>query len=86
MDDLMKDAPYWKSSLKSMSRKKYESIAAVGSSCGSDSKESSCNAGDACSIPGFGRSPGEGISTHSSILTWKIPWTVAAAMCSHTLF
>ena len=27
---------------------------------GSDSKESSCNAGDLGSIPGLGRSPGEG--------------------------
>ena len=27
---------------------------------GSDSKESTCNAGDLCSIPGLGRSPGEG--------------------------
>ena len=27
---------------------------------GSDSKESACNAGDLSSIPGFGRSPGEG--------------------------
>ena len=30
---------------------------------------------DAGSIPGSGRSPGEGMSTHSSILTWRIPWT-----------
>ena len=28
--------------------------------CGSDSKESACNAGDPGSIPGSGRSPGEG--------------------------
>ena len=27
---------------------------------GSDSKESACNAGDTSSIPGLGRSPGEG--------------------------
>ena len=27
---------------------------------GSDSKESACNAGDLCSIPGLGKSPGEG--------------------------
>ena len=27
---------------------------------GSDSKESACNAGDPGSIPGLGRSPGEG--------------------------
>ena len=79
-------------------------------------KESVCNAGDPGSIPGSGRTPGEGIgyplqyswtslvvqlvknppamretwvqslgwedplekgkATHSSILAWKIPWTV----------
>ena len=37
--------------------------------CGSDSKESSCYVGDLGSIPGLGRSPGEGI------LAWRIPWT-----------
>ena len=26
-------------------------------------------------IPGLGRSPGEGMATHSSILPWRIPWT-----------
>ena len=26
-------------------------------------------------IPGSGRSPGEGMATHSSILAWEIPWT-----------
>ena len=31
-------------------------------------KESACNAGDPSSIPGLGRSPGEGKATHSSIL------------------
>ena len=79
-------------------------------------KESTCNAGDPSSIPGSGRSPGEGIgyplqyfwaslvaqlvknppemqetwvrslgwedplekgkAAHSSILAWRIPWTV----------
>ena len=29
---------------------------------GSDSKEFTCNAGDLCSVPGLGRSPGEGNS------------------------
>ena len=32
-------------------------------------------AGDAPSIPRLGRSPGEGDTIHSSILTWKIQWT-----------
>ena len=40
----------------------------------SDGKESACNAGDPGLIPGLGRSPGEGMAIHSSILVWKIPW------------
>ena len=43
---------------------------------GSAGKESTCNAGDLGLIPGLGRSPGEKKATHSSILTWRIPWTV----------
>ena len=31
-----------------------------GFSCGSSGKESACNAGDLGSIPGLGKSPGEG--------------------------
>jgi len=41
-------------------------------------QESACNArdpGNTGSIPGLGRSPGEGMETHSSILAWKMPWT-----------
>ena len=30
--------------------------------------------GDTGSIPGSGRSSGEGSGTHSNILTWRIPW------------
>ena len=33
------------------------------------------NAGDASLIPGMGRSFGEEMATHSSILSWKTPWT-----------
>ena len=42
---------------------------------GSDSKASTCSVGDPSSIPGLGRSPGEGMATHSSTLAWKIQWT-----------
>ena len=42
---------------------------------GSEWKESACNAGDLGSIPGLGRSPGEGNGTHSSILAWRVSWT-----------
>ena len=38
-------------------------------------KNISANAGDAGSIPGSGRSPGEGNGNHCSILVWEIPWT-----------
>ena len=88
----------------------------VGTSNRSVGKESTCNTGDSSSIPGSGRSAGEGIgyplqyswaslvaqlvknllamwetcirslgwedplekgkATHSSILAWRIPWTV----------
>ena len=47
----------------------------LGFPCGSAGKESACNAGDLGSIPGLGRSPGEGKGYHSSILAWKISWT-----------
>ena len=46
---------------------------------GSDSKEFACNAGDLGLIPGSGRSPGEEMTTHSSILTWRIPWIESLA-------
>ena len=39
--------------------------------------ESTCNTGvtrEVGLIPPLGRSPGEGMETHSSILAWKIPW------------
>ena len=42
---------------------------------GSVGKEFACNAGDPSLIPGWGRSPGEGMATHSSILARRIPWT-----------
>ena len=41
-------------------------------------KESAYDAGDPGDvglIPGWGRSPGGGHATHSSILAWRIPWT-----------
>ena len=32
------------------------------------------DAGDMGSVPGLGRSPGEGMATHASILAWRISW------------
>ena len=42
---------------------------------GSDGKEFAFNAGDLGSIPGLGRSPGEGNGNPLQILAWRIPWT-----------
>ena len=39
----------------------------------SDRIESACNVGDPCLIPGLGRSPKEGMATHSSVFAWRIP-------------
>ena len=41
-------------------------------------KNPPANAGDirdVASIPGWGRYPGGGMATHSSILAWRTPWT-----------
>ena len=42
---------------------------------GSDSKESTCNAGDLGSIPGWADALEKEMATPSSILAWRIPWT-----------
>ena len=39
------------------------------------SKASAYNSGDPGSIPGLGRSPGEGNGNPLHILAWEIPWT-----------
>ena len=36
-------------------------------------KEYACNVGELSSIPGLGRPLEEGMTTHSSILAWRIP-------------
>ena len=44
---------------------------------GSDGKASACNAGDPGSIPGLGRSPGEGNGTplqHTCLENPMVPW------------
>ena len=47
----------------------------MGFTCGSVVKNLPANAGDVGLIPGMGRSPGEGMATHSSFLAWEILWT-----------
>ena len=46
-----------------------------GSSAG---KESACNSRDLGSIPGSEVPLEKGMTTHSSILAWRIPWTEEA--------
>ena len=41
---------------------------------GSEDKPSAFNAGDLGSIPGLGRSPGEGNGNPLQYSCWKIPW------------
>ena len=48
-----------------------------GSEDDSDSKESTCNAGDLGLTPAREDPLEKGMATHSSILAWRIPWTEA---------
>ena len=49
----------------------------LGFPCGSAGKESTCNIGDLGSLLLGWEDPLEkGKATHSSILAWRIPWTV----------
>ena len=48
-------------------------------------KKPPVNAGDlkdVGAIPGWGRSPEEGMATHSCVLAWRISWTGSLAGCS----
>ena len=42
---------------------------------GSHGKESTCNAGDTCLIPGSERAPGGRNGNPNIILAWEIPWS-----------
>ena len=46
----------------------------VGFHGGSDGKESTCNMGDLGSIPGLGRSPGEGKGYPLQYSGYIVPW------------
>ena len=48
----------------------------LGFSGSSAGKESACNVGDLGLIPGWEDPLEKWKATHSSILTWRIPWTV----------
>ena len=50
----------------------------MGFPSGASGKETVCKCTiqrDAGLIPELGRSPEEGMATHSNILPWRIPWT-----------
>ena len=49
---------------------------------GSDGKESAYNAGDMGSIPGLGRSPGEGNGNPLQYSCLRILWTEESGGCS----
>ena len=44
--------------------------------CGSVDKESACNAGDLGLILDWEDAQEKGEAPHSSILAWRIPWTL----------
>ena len=48
----------------------------LGFPCGSVGKESVSNLADLSLIPGLRRSPKNEKAIHSSVLAWRIPWTV----------
>ena len=50
----------------------------MGFSGGSAGKESACNEGELGSTPGWEDPLEKGKPTHSSILAWRIPWTITA--------
>ena len=61
-----------------VTQQQQQQLQSLGFPGGSDGKESACNAGNLGSIPGSGRSPGEGNGNPSSILAGRIlyrgPW------------
>ena len=52
------------------------SLLLPGFPCGSDGKDSTCNAGDSGSIPGLRRPPGEGKGCPFQYSGLGIPWTL----------
>ena len=48
----------------------------LGFPCGSAGEESACNAGNLGSIPGLEDPLEKGKPTQSSVLAWRMPWTV----------
>ena len=63
----MSELPRWLSGFKKKKKKWSESVKNLPANAG--------DAGDVSSVPGSGKSPGSEMATHSSILSWEIPWT-----------
>ena len=59
-----------------LERDRLPTLVFLGFPCGSAGKEFARNAGDLGSIAKLGRSLEKGKATHSSILAWRIQWTV----------
>ena len=51
-------------------------LSMLGFPCGLAGKESACNAGDLGLILGWEDPLKEGKATRSSVLAWRIPWTL----------
>ena len=75
--ELVMDREAWRTMIHGVAKSRTRlSFPCMSFLCGSASKEFTCNAGDLGSIPGLGRSPGEGKGYLLSILGCRIPWTV----------
>ena len=48
-------------------------------------KDPPANAGDVGLTPGLGRSSGEGMATHSTILAWEVPWREEPGLLQYTV-
>ena len=77
-----RDGGAWRAAISGVaqSRTRLTRLSSSSSTCkgfpgSSVGKESTCNAVNPGSIPGWGRFPGGDMATHSSILAWKIPRT-----------
>ena len=59
----------------------------LGFPCGSAGKESACNAGDP-GVQFLGREDPleKGSATHSSILAWRIPWTIQSTGTQRVIY
>ena len=75
--ELVMDRESWHAAIHRVakSRTRLNAWTELGFPGGSAVKSSSASSGAEGSIPGLGRSPGEGNGNPSSILAWEIPWT-----------